>query len=232
MAKKTIVVCGHGPGISDAVARKFGREGFDVALVARNAERVGRAAEALATQGISARGFGCDLGDLAAVAKTIAQVRAELGPITVLHWNAYTRVEGDLLDGDLAAVRHALDVSVIGLIAAARASLGDLREQKDSAAILVTGGGFGVDDPRVNGMAAQWGAMDLALQKGSQHKLTGLLHAKLAAEGIYVGEVVVQGMVKGTAFDRGNATLESSAIADRFFEIYRARKEISVVVAG
>ncbi len=30
---KTILVCGHGPGISDAVARKFGAEGFSVAFL-------------------------------------------------------------------------------------------------------------------------------------------------------------------------------------------------------
>ncbi|MDB4932083.1 MAG: hypothetical protein JWM10_4567, partial [Myxococcaceae bacterium] len=31
--KPTILVCGHGTGISDAVARRFGREGFAVAIV-------------------------------------------------------------------------------------------------------------------------------------------------------------------------------------------------------
>ena len=34
---KTIVVVGFGPGISTAVAEKFGAGGFSVALVARNA---------------------------------------------------------------------------------------------------------------------------------------------------------------------------------------------------
>jgi hypothetical protein len=28
--QKTIIVCGYGPGISDAVANKFGGEGFQV----------------------------------------------------------------------------------------------------------------------------------------------------------------------------------------------------------
>ena len=32
---KTIVVVGFGPGISNAVAEKFGKQGFTVALVAR-----------------------------------------------------------------------------------------------------------------------------------------------------------------------------------------------------
>ena len=41
--QRTIVVCGYGPGISDAVANKFGGEGFQVALVARNAEKLEKA---------------------------------------------------------------------------------------------------------------------------------------------------------------------------------------------
>jgi NAD(P)-dependent dehydrogenase (short-subunit alcohol dehydrogenase family) len=36
---KTILIAGYGPGISDAVARKFGAEGFAVALAARNEAR-------------------------------------------------------------------------------------------------------------------------------------------------------------------------------------------------
>jgi NADP-dependent 3-hydroxy acid dehydrogenase YdfG len=35
--QKTIIVCGHGTGISAAVANKFGGEGFQLALVARSA---------------------------------------------------------------------------------------------------------------------------------------------------------------------------------------------------
>ena len=42
---KTIVVVGFGPGISNAVAEKFGAEGFSVALVARSQERLDAGAE-------------------------------------------------------------------------------------------------------------------------------------------------------------------------------------------
>ena len=37
---KTIAVFGVGPGMGRAVARRFGREGFQVALVARNQTRL------------------------------------------------------------------------------------------------------------------------------------------------------------------------------------------------
>jgi short-subunit dehydrogenase len=61
--KPTIIVCGHGPGISDAVARRFGKEGFAVALVARNTERLTAASSALTGAGITAKGFPCNLGN-------------------------------------------------------------------------------------------------------------------------------------------------------------------------
>ncbi len=45
--QKTIIVCGHGPGISNAVANKFGAKGFQVALVARSADKLDKARGAL-----------------------------------------------------------------------------------------------------------------------------------------------------------------------------------------
>jgi NADP-dependent 3-hydroxy acid dehydrogenase YdfG len=35
LMSKTIVIVGFGPGVSTAVAEKFGAEGFSVALIAR-----------------------------------------------------------------------------------------------------------------------------------------------------------------------------------------------------
>ena len=102
---RTIVVCGYGPGISDGVARKFGAEGFRVALVARSEEKLERGASALREAGIEARGFSCDLGDPEAVRAMIAAVREALGPITVVHWNAYAGLAGDVLSAETEALR-------------------------------------------------------------------------------------------------------------------------------
>lgn len=225
---KTIVVCGYGPGVSEGVARKFGREGFQVALVARTEAKVVSAASRLHDERITARGFACDLGDPAAVAKLVADVRAAFGPITVLHWNAYTGAAGDLLTATADEVRRPIDVSVTGLVAAVQGSLGDLRAQASEAAVLVTGGGFAFYSPEIDAMATQWGAMGLAISKAAQHKAVGLLHQKLKAEGIYVGEVVITGTVKGTPFDGGNATLEGAQVAERFWQLYQARTEATV----
>lgn len=228
---RTIVVCGHGPGISDAVARKFGAEGFQVALVARNGDRVVEGARALAATGITAKGFACDLSDTAAVRQLFTDVRAALGPVTVIHWNAYGSGAGDLTACEIGELRTLFDLAVNNLVMATQQALPDMKAQSD-AAILVTGGGLSFYDAKIDAMAVTWGAMGLALTKAAQHKLVGLLHERLAADGVYVGEVVVLGSVKGTAFDHGQATLEPSAIATRFWEIYGERKQSTVNVAG
>lgn len=224
--KHTVIVCGHGPGISDAVARKFGREGHPVALVARNGERLKAAAAAMTAAGIKAQAFPCDLGNVEAVRGLVREVRAALGPVGVVHWNAYGGGAGDLTTAPTAELRAVLDVTVHGLLAATQEALPDLKANK--GALLVTGGGFAFYDASVDAAAAQWGAMGLAVGKAAQHKVVGLLREKLTPQGVFVGEVVVLGMVKGTAFDTGNATLEASAIADKFWELAQARTTSSV----
>ena len=225
---ETIVICGYGVGISDAVARRFAKEGYKVAIVARNAERLNGAVERLAADKVDAKAFPCDVSDVDAVKKLIADVRASLGPIKVLHWNAYTGGAGDLKTASADDLRAVLNVTVHGLLAAVQAALPDLKAQ--SGALLVTGGGFAFYDPAVDAAATQWGAQGLAIGKAAQHKTVGLLNKSLHAEGVYVGEVVVTGLVKGTAFDSGNATLEASTIAEKFWELYRARDVVSVTI--
>jgi len=228
--KRTIIVCGYGTGISDAVARKFGAEGFAVAIVARNAERLAAGERSLTEAGVSAKGFVCNLGDLQAVRGLVRDVRAALGPVAVVHWNAYAGGAGDLGTADIEELRGALDVSVHGMIAAVQEALPDLRSEK--GALLVTGGGLAFYDPKIDAMAVAWGAMGLAVAKAAQHKAVGLLHQRLASEGVYVGEVVVLGSVKGTAFDSGHATLEPSSVANKFWELFQARSEATVNITA
>ena len=229
MSKKTIIVCGYGPGISNAIAERFGREGFSVALVARNEERLAAGVKALRDKGIEAAAFPADLGDAAAIRGVVEKVRSTLGPVTVLQWNAYGTGAGDLTTASAAELRATLDLPVFGLLSAVQEVLPDLRKDKESA-LLVTNGGLGYFDPNVDAMAAQWGVMGLAVGNAAKHKVVGLLAAKLKSEGIYVGEVVVLATVKGTAFDRGDATIEPAKVADTFWTLYRERSVVSTDV--
>src|SRR4051812_11500554 len=60
---KTIAIVGAGPGVGLAVAERFGREGFNVALLARNLQRLERMARELFAKGIEAKAFAADMLD-------------------------------------------------------------------------------------------------------------------------------------------------------------------------
>ncbi|HEX4196497.1 MAG TPA: SDR family NAD(P)-dependent oxidoreductase [Caulobacteraceae bacterium] len=223
---KTIVVVGFGPGISTAVAETFGAGGFQVALVARNEARLDAGVAALEAKGIKAAAFAADAGDPASIRAALDKARAALGPLTVVHWNAYGGSEtGDLLEADPAAVGHVFDIAIVGLLAAVQEALPDLKSAGDGA-VLVTNGAFGELSPQVDAMAVGMKTMGVALANGAKHKLVGLLSERLKADGVYVGEVMVAGMVKGTAWAQAGGGIEPSAIAEQFWTLYRGRGEL------
>jgi len=223
---KTILVVGFGPGISSAVAEKFGSSGFSVALVARSEERLAAGVKSLKAKGIEAAAFPGDASDPASIKAVVGKARAALGPISVILWTAYGGGEaGDLLTADAAIVRSVFDVGVVGLLAAVQEALPDLKSTKEGA-VLVTNGAFGDVNPQIDGYAVQTKAMGLALGNAAKHKLVGLLSKRLEGDGVYVGEVMVAGTVKGSAWDQGSANLDASTIANKFWELYQARTEI------
>ena len=123
-------------------------------------------------------------------------------------------------------LRATPDVATTSLVAAIQAALPDLERAGDGA-VLVTNGGLGFYDAQVDAMGVAWNAMGLSMANAAKHKLVGLLAKKLAPKNVYVGEVVVLGAVKGTAFDDGSSKLEASAVAQAFLELYRAREASS-----
>ena len=230
---KTIVIVGFGTGISTAVAEKFGAEGFSVALVARNEAHLAAGVAALTAKGIAAAAFPADASDLAAVRAALGKVRAKLGPIAVIHWNAYGGGEaGDLATTDPAAARGVFDVAVIGLLAAVQEALPDLKNAGDGA-VLVTNGAFGELSEQMDAFAVSMKSMGVALANAAKHKLVGLLAQRLRDDGVYVGEVMVAGMIKGSAWDSGASdAIKASTVADKFWELYKARGATRARVAG
>jgi len=222
---KTIIVGGFGPGIATAVAEKFGSQGFKVALVGRNAERLAAGVAALGAKGITAGAFQADLGVPAAVKGMVKQVREKLGPISVLHWNAYSAAAGDALNADIAALQNVFDVAVVGLSLAVQEALADLKASQ--GAVLVTNGGLLFDDPKINELGGTRNLMGLSMGNAAKHKLVGMLAAKLKADNVYVGEVIVTGTIKGSAFDTGNGNLDGSVVAQKFWDLFTARTDIT-----
>jgi short-subunit dehydrogenase len=146
------------------VANKFGGAGFQVALVSRSADKLEEAPDALQTRDIKAAAFPAD--PIRARRKLVKRVTGQLGPITAIHWNAYSNTAGDVMAADAAARRTGFDLSVTSLVLAVQAALADLMAAK--GALLVTNGGLGLFDPKIDAMAVQGNSMGLAIANRRQ----------------------------------------------------------------
>src|SRR3712207_2207349 len=84
---KLCIVAAVGPGMGLAIARRFAREGYALALIARDPEALVSLEREVAKEGVTAKGYALDLCDLDALKRTFAQIRAEQGTAEVLVYN-------------------------------------------------------------------------------------------------------------------------------------------------
>ena len=88
MGGKLVLVTGASSGIGAATARRFGREGAHVVLLARNAERLERVAKDVREAGGTATAFTVDLQDRTATLDAAARISADIGTPDILVNNA------------------------------------------------------------------------------------------------------------------------------------------------
>jgi short-subunit dehydrogenase len=190
---KLAVIVGMGPGVSAAVARRFGREGFAIAAIARREDALNEQVASLAAAGVKAQGYTADASDPASLAAAIGQATKDHGAPGVLVYNA-AGVRYQALDALTADELIAdLKVSISGALAAAQAVLPSMKSA-GSGTLLFTGGGFAFEP--MPAMAS------LGVGKAGLRNLAFSLFAELKESGIHAATVTIAGLVKpGTPFD-------------------------------
>jgi short-subunit dehydrogenase len=86
--KTTIAIIGAGPGVGFAVAARFAREGFAVALLARDRAKLDALVARLATEyDVPVQAYAVDALDRALLVDTLGRVESELGPIDAIEFS-------------------------------------------------------------------------------------------------------------------------------------------------
>jgi NAD(P)-dependent dehydrogenase (short-subunit alcohol dehydrogenase family) len=190
MSNPLILVVGAGPGLGVEVARRFGAEGYDVALLARSPERLEHLAAVLTEEGVTVGWSAVDVTDEAAMSEALQRIVAHTGRLDVVHVNP-------------SVFRHAtpLQLGLDELLADVRVGVGSLLVAARTARPYLRRGGRVVATGSMAADAPWHEAASLGVQKAGLRNLVRSLDATLGPDGIRATSVTVNGtLAPGTAF--------------------------------
>lgn len=136
-AGKVVWITGGGSGIGRALALEFARQGADVAVSGRRAERLEESVAAVAALGRRGLSVPCDVVIDEAVREAVASVIAHYGQLDVAVANAGMGVMGRFEQLTEAEWRRQFDINVFGAIHTVRHALPELR--KTSGRVVLVG---------------------------------------------------------------------------------------------
>ena len=124
---RVAVITGAGAGVGRAVAQEFAQQGYDVALLSRDSDRLERAATALRTLGVRALPIPTDVADAEAVEAAAERTENELGPIEVWVNVAMATVFSPVSELIAAEIERGTRVTYLGQVHGMQAALRRMR---------------------------------------------------------------------------------------------------------
>jgi NADP-dependent 3-hydroxy acid dehydrogenase YdfG len=203
-----IAIIGAGPGLGAAVARRFGREGFSIALISRDQSKLDAMAGELTATGLTASGYSADVRVPAELEAALARAAAELGPITALQYSPLPSRDylKPVLELTPELALEALQFSALGLIHAARAVLPAMQAAGSGSIILINGG---------TSVKARHGFAGTSVAFPAESAYGEMLHDALEGEGIRVSQLVIPGGIPQLQLPNG-----IDDVADRIWGLH------------
>ena len=205
MSSGLLIIVGAGPGISLATARRFGMEGFTVALIARREEKLRIYQHELEGAGVRTLFRVADCANEAELGAALEDLQAEAGVADVLLYNAANIKWKNLLEDTGTGLTADFQVNVAGALTAARAVLPRMRAA-NRGILLFTGSLFATDPAPAFG--------SLSISKAGLRNLAYGLSKSRQGTAIRVHYLAIQGRV--TADDPQRSP---QAIAERCWQL-------------
>ncbi|WP_174189501.1 SDR family NAD(P)-dependent oxidoreductase [Nocardia barduliensis] len=234
---KTIAIFGYGPGLGVGTGRRFGREGFRVAVIGRDPEKARRHAEELTAEGIEAAAFPADVTVAAQVTGVIEKIEAAFGPIDVAMHGAAGNMSDrtpSTLEVDVASLDAPIALKLHSPILMTRALAPGMVARGDGALLFSSGS----SEHFVTPYLANFG-IALAAQRGYLRQL----EVELRGTGVYVGLLNI-----GALIDRSKAAqivdehpevipdgleivrMSGDELGDHYWRLYTERDKVELDV--
>jgi NADP-dependent 3-hydroxy acid dehydrogenase YdfG len=216
-AVAAIAIVGAGPGLGLSIARIFGHQGFGVALVARDQDKLDGLVAQLAQDGIEAAGFPANVMDRPALVEAFNGIKARYGDIDVLEYSPapHSPVPGitmaDALSVTVDNVRAQLEFYLYGAITAVQQVLPAMIERGHGTLLFSTGASSVNPMPMMGNVGiASAGLRNWVLN----------LNQVLAGRGVYVAHIPLAVWI-----GRGGPESQPDTIAQLYWDLYTTRTE-------
>ena len=190
--KPVIAVVGAGPGIGEAVARRFATEGYVVALLARTEDKLRTMAQGIDADFSpgTARYYITDLRVEAQVISSFSTIRSELGPVQVLVYNAGARrVNGrSVLDTTTEEFEGFTKINLFGAFWSSKCVLPDMLAA-EKGTIIFTGA--------TGSLRGMPGLSSFSPGKFGLRSLAQVITREYQNKGIHVAHLIIDGPVDG-----------------------------------
>ncbi|MCU7738527.1 SDR family oxidoreductase [Priestia megaterium] len=209
---KNIVIVGAGPGLGMSIAKKFGKNGFRVALIARNEEKLNHLVIELEQLGIEAASFQADILNKAQISLAFATIKEKYGFIDVVEYSPTPSIDTvtTALDVTEENALYQFQFNVLGAISSIREVLPDMLD-KQSGALLFTTGGAAVNPVPMMG--------NVGIAVSGLRNYIFNLNSELKDKGIYAGHISIG------IWMQPNSGVQDK-IADIWYDMYTKRDRV------
>jgi NAD(P)-dependent dehydrogenase (short-subunit alcohol dehydrogenase family) len=176
------VVTGTGPGTGSAIVRRFSRGGYQVAMLARNRDRLDK----LEREIPNAHAYACDVTDEAQLDSTVEAIRADLGTPKVLIHNAVGGAFGNFMEIDPAVLNRNFQVNAMALLYLAR---------RLAPAMVAAGDGAIISSGNTSALRGKANFAGFAPTKAAQRILAESMARELGPKGVHVAYVLIDAVI-------------------------------------
>ena len=204
MNEKVLIV-GAGTGLSASIARLCSSEGMEVALAARNIDKL-----VSLKKEINAKTFKCDASDINEVSSLFRELDQSFGIPNLVIYNPSSRIRGAIGDLDPKETQEAINITCFGgFLVAQEASKRMLKNKKGS--IFFTGA-----SASIKGFA---NSSVFAIGKFGLRGLAQSLARELHPQNIHIGHFIIDGGIGKSS--TGYKLINPDSIANTYLEVHK-----------